>query len=98
MSEPEILVRYLGGEMAHRAFFGGTGQRTRNLLLAVCVVAGLIATPLLGWPGIAIPAVAAGVVFVATLRTHRGSLLERRRRRARWRSRQRTGTDRYTPF
>ena len=98
MTEPETLVRYLGGEDAHRAFFGGTGQRTRNLLLAVCVVGGLIATPLAGWVGIAVPALAAGVIAVATMRTHRGSVLERRRARARWRSRRRTGTDRYTPF
>ena len=98
MSEPETLVRYLGGEDAHRAFFGGTGQRTRNLMLAICVVGGLIATPLIGWLGLAVPAVAAGVVFVATLRTHRGSLLERRRARARWRARGRSGGDRYTPF
>lgn len=98
MSESEALVRHLGGEDAHRAFFGGTGQRTRNLLLAVCIVGGLIATPLIGWAGVAVPAVAAGIVVLATLRTHRGSVLDRRRARARWRARQRTGTDRYTPF
>ena len=98
MSEPDVLVRHLGGEAAHRAFFGGTAARTRNLLLAVCIAAGLIATPLAGWLGIAVPAVAAAAVLLATTRTHRGSLLERHRARARWRSRQRTGTDRYEPF
>jgi hypothetical protein len=98
MSEQQLLVRYLGGESAHRAFFGGTGQRTRNLLLAVCIVGGLIATPFAGWVGIAVPAVAAAVVVFATMRTHRGSVLERRRARRRWRSRARLGTDRYVPF
>lgn len=98
MSDPEVLVRHLGGEAGHRAFFGGTASRTRTLLLGICVLGLLVATPLIGWPGVVLPTVAAGVVLLVTARTYRGSLLERRRARARWASRQRDGSVRFLPY
>lgn len=98
MTETQGVVRYLGGEAAHREFFGGAHSRVRLVLLAGCITAGLILTPLFGWVGIAGPALLALLVLLLTAPTHRGSVLERRRRRARWRDRRRAGTDQFTPF
>ncbi|MBC7589977.1 MAG: hypothetical protein H7226_02885 [Salinibacterium sp.] len=46
------VVRYLGGESGHRSFFGGTHSRTRIVFLSLFVVAGMVLTPLIGWPGL----------------------------------------------
>lgn len=93
------LVRYLGGENSHRSFFGGRGHsKARGIVVAVVVVGGLFLTPMIGWPALAIMLVAVALVLILTARTHNGSIIDRRRRRARWRARQRLGTDRYEPF
>src|ERR1700761_4937368 len=92
------VVRYLGGESGHRSFFGGTHSRTRVVLLVVFVVAGMVLTPLIGWPGLAIAVAGVGITLLVTARTHRGSILDRRRKRARWVARLRAGTDRFVPF
>jgi len=92
------VERQIGGERAHRGFFGGTQPKGRMIGLAVAFVAMLILTPTIGAWGLVI-AVAAGVlVILATLRTHRGSLVERQTRRRRWAQRRREGTDRFQPF
>jgi len=98
MTDTHGVVRHLGGEAGHRSFFGGAHSRVRLILLGLCITAGLVLTPLLGWVGVAAPAAVAAVVLLLTAQTHRGSILERRRRRARWRDRRRTGTDRFVPF
>lgn len=98
MTDTHGVVRHLGGEAGHRAFFGGSHSRVRLTLLGLCITAGLVLTPMLGWVGIAAPAVVALIVLLLTAQTHRGSVLERHRRRARWRERRRTGTDRFEPF
>lgn len=93
------LVRYLGGESSHRSFFGGHGGgKSRGVVVGIVVAGGVLLTPLIGWPALAVTFVAALVVIVMTARTHNGSIVERRRRRARWQARQRLGTDRYEPF
>ncbi|WP_165068677.1 hypothetical protein [Marisediminicola senii] len=92
------VVRYLGGETGHRSFFGGTHSRTRIALLALFMISGLILTPLIGWPGLAIAVGGCGLTFLVTARTHRGSIMDRHRKRARWKHRTRTGTTRYQPF
>lgn len=94
------LVRYLGGESAHRSFFGGhgTGARSRGIIVGIVVAGGLVLTPMLGWPALAVTMLAVLVVLIATADTHNGSIVERRRRRSRWQARQRLGTDKFVPY
>jgi hypothetical protein len=92
------VVRYLGGESGHRSFFGGTHSRSRVILLVFFVIAGMVLTPLIGWPGLAIASVGAGITLLVTATTHRGSILDRRRKRSRWLERLRAGTERFTPY
>jgi hypothetical protein len=91
-------VRYLGGETGHRSFFGGTHSRTRVALIALFIIAGMILTPLIGWPGMLVGISGCGVTFLVTTNTHRGSMIERRLRRTRWKSRVQDGTDAFEPF
>jgi hypothetical protein len=91
-------VRFLGGEAGHRSFFGGTHSRTRVALIAVFIVAGMILTPLIGWPGLVVGIVGVGVTFLVTTKTHRGSIIERRVRRTRWKNRVQAGTDAFEPY
>jgi hypothetical protein len=92
------VIRFLGGESGHRSFFGGTHSRTRITLLGLFVVIGMIVTPLVGWPGLAIALIGCGVTFIVTAKTHRGSIVERRRKRHRWHSRIAEGTTHFTPY
>lgn len=91
-------IRFLGGETGHRSFFGGTHSRTRVALIAVFIVAGMILTPLIGWPGLVVGIVGVGVTFLVTTKTHRGSIVERRTRRNRWKGRVQAGTDAFEPY
>jgi hypothetical protein len=97
-TQTQAVVRYLGGESGHRSFFGGTHSRTRVILLAVFIVGGMILTPLLGWPGLAIAVAGIGLTLLATAKTYRGSIMDRHRKRARWVTRLRAGTHRFTPY
>ena len=92
------VVRYLGGESGHRSFFGGTHSRSRVILLVFFVIAGMVLTPLIGWAGLAIAAAGAGITLLVTATTHRGSILDRRRKRSRWAERLRAGTERFIPY
>lgn len=92
------IIRFLGGETGHRSFFGGTHSRTRVALIAVFIVAGMILTPLIGWPGLVVGIVGVGVSFLVTTKTHRGTIIERRVRRTRWKSRVQSGTDAFEPY
>lgn len=92
-------VRYLGGESGHRSFFGGTASRGRIVAMSVFIAGGMLGLILGG--GITVLVIAAagvGATMIVTASTHRGTILQRRTKRARWRSRQRLGTDSFTPF
>ena len=58
----------------------------------------VVGTPFFGATAVVIAIIAAAIVFLVTARTHRGSILDRRERRVRWKDRRRAGIDRYTPF
>jgi hypothetical protein len=92
------VVRHLGGESGHRSFFGGQHSKSRVAALAVAFVSGIILTPLIGWPGLLVGGALAGGTLLVTARTHRGSVLDRRRRRRRWSVRVRSGTDAFVPY
>lgn len=92
------VSRQIGGERAHRGFFGGTQPKGRMIALGVAFVAMLILTPILGVWGLAVAVGGGLLAILVTQRTHRGSILERRTRRARWAYRRRTGTDVFEPF
>ena len=96
--ETRAVVRYLGGETGHRSFFGGTHSRTRVAMLAIFIAAGIVLTPLVGWPGLAVGAVGCAVTLAVTARTHRGSVVERRRKSRRWHSRVHAGTHEFAPY
>jgi hypothetical protein len=98
MTETRAVVRYLGGETGHRSFFGGTHSRTRVAMLALFIALGIVLTPLIGWPGLAVGAVGCAVTLVVTASTHRGSVVERRRKTRRWRDRGRAGSRDFAPY
>ena len=92
-------VRYLGGEAGHRSFFGGTASRPRIIALTAFIGGGMIGVAFGGGlPVLFIAAAGVGVTMLVTATTHRGTILQRRTKRARWRSRQRLGTDTFVPF
>jgi hypothetical protein len=97
-TQTRATIRYLGGESGHRSFFGGTHSRSRVGLIALFIVAGMILTPLIGWPGLLVGVVGCGITFLVTTKTHRGSIIERRVRRTRWKSRVQAGTDAFEPY
>lgn len=98
MSGTTALQRQLGGEAGHRSFFGGVQSRGRIIGLGSAFVLGLVLTPLMGWPAIAIAATIAGVTMLLTARTHRGTIADRARARRRWRMRRTDGTDIFVPY
>lgn len=91
-------ARHIGGESGHRSFFGGTQSKTRMGFLAVCFIAMLVLTPFAGIWGLAVGVVGGAATLLLTQRTHRGSILERRIKRARWRTRLRDGSHIYEPY
>lgn len=92
------VVRHIGGESGHRAFFGGQGSKARTFGILGFVVAGMFVTVIAGWPGLLLGLVGAGVTMLVTTKTHRGTIAERSRRRRRWKSRVAAGTDAYVPY
>ena len=99
VKQAPTAVRFLGGEAGHRGFFGGTASKGRSIALAVIVVAGMVGMIVMQqvWVLIA-AAAAAGLTFLMTAKTHRGSIIQRRRKRSRWNARKRLGTDVFTPY
>lgn len=93
-----MVGRFIGGEAGHRGFFGGTKGGPRTVGLLVSAGAGLVMVMYWGAPGLILGAVACVLVYVATMTTHRGSLLERYIKRSRWKYRVKTGTDRFEPY
>jgi hypothetical protein len=95
----ETAIRHLGGESGHRSFFGGTSSRGRTVGLAVFIVGGVVGLAFTSSLIVLfIAAAGAGVTMLVTARTHRGTIVQRRAKRSRWRARRRLGTDVYTPY
>jgi hypothetical protein len=90
--------RFIGGESAHRSFFGGIRSKPQIIGLITCALLGWLGVMWVGWPGLVVGVVLALAVFAATVNTHNGSWLERRERRQRWKTRVSTGTDRFVPY
>lgn len=90
--------RFIGGESAHRSFFGGIRSKPQIIGLMACAVLGWAGVMWVGWPGLVVAVVLGLGVFAATVNTHNGSWLERRERRRRWKTRLATGTDRFVPY
>lgn len=97
-TQSRAIVRHLGGESGHRSFFGGTHSKTRIALIIGFVVAGMIVTILVGWPGLLLGLGGVGVTMLVTTKTHRGTIMERSRRRRRWKARVAFGTDAFEPY
>lgn len=92
-----MQTRILGGEGGHRGFFGGSHGRTRTVGLIVVAIGGAVLTIALQGVGLLVTVLAAAVVFLATIRTHRGSPLARWQASRRWRERVRRGTVNFAP-
>jgi len=92
-----VQTRVLGGEGGRRGFFGGSHGRTRTVGLIGVAAAGAVATIVLQAVGLVLTVAALAVVYLATVRTHRGSPLARWQARRRWAERRRTGTDCFAP-
>lgn len=97
-TQTEPYARFLGGESGHRSFFGGTQSRARVALVGLFVIGGMILTILIGLPGLIIGLGGGGLTILLTARTHRGSIVERVRKRRRWRDRLQQGTDAFIPY
>lgn len=95
---PTPLHRFLGGESGHRSFFGGTHSRTRVITLVAVVAASMVLTPVLGWPALAMGVIGCVLTLLVTAKTHRGSIVERRRKRRRWTSRLTSGSTEFAPY
>jgi hypothetical protein len=92
-----VQTRVLGGEGESRGFFGGSTGKTRTVALIVVAPLGMVLTIALQGLGLGIWVAVSALVFVATIRTHRGSPLVRFRARRRWAERRRTGTVVFKP-
>lgn len=90
--------RFIGGESAHRSFFGGIRSKQQIIGLMACALLGWIAVMSFGWPGLVGAVLLALAVFAATVNTHNGSWLDRRARRQRWKERGKLGTDQFVPY
>lgn len=94
-----LETRVLGGEGSHRSVMGGSSTtRTRRYALIGVISVAIVLSPWLGAWSLAVGALAAVVVFIATTADHRGSRLDRWRARRRWKQRQTTGTDLFIPY
>lgn len=92
-----MQTRVLGGEGGRRGFFGGSHGQARTVGLIAVAVFGAVLTIALQGVGLLLTVLASGVVYVATVRTHRGSPLVRWQKARGWTQRRRTGTDRFAP-
>lgn len=92
-----ILERYIGGESQGRSIFGGKRNRPRMIGLGVVFVVGLVVTMIWQGPALVATAVAAAVVWIATMGTHFGSPWKRIQDRRRWKEMTKTGRTRFEP-
>ncbi|UKA56703.1 hypothetical protein LFT45_22785 (plasmid) [Arthrobacter sp. FW305-BF8] len=93
-----MATRFIGGESGHRSFFGGIKSTSQLIGLGGCLLIGFFGMMFTGWPGLVAGVLSGVVVYLLTASTHRGSYWERRKRRARWKERQKAGTDRFIPY
>lgn len=93
-----MQTRSLGGEKGSRGFWGGSHGTSRAVGLGVVALAGAVLTIGFGTAGLLLTVLAAAVVYLATIRTHRGSLLVRWQHDRIWKERLRTGTVAFEPI
>lgn len=93
-----MATRFIGGEAGHRSFFGGIRSKSQLVGLGGSALIGFFGVMFTGWPGLVVGVVSALVVYLLTARTYRGSYVDRRKRRVRWKQRRADGTDRFVPF
>ena len=92
-----MQTRVLGGEAGRRGFFGGSHGKARTRGLIAVAIVGAVLTIALGGVGLVVTVLVAAAVYLATMRTHRGSVLGRWQARRRWKERLRTGTVDFAP-
>lgn len=90
-------ARTLGGEAGHRGLFA-MASRGRAWGIVITVSIGMMLTPYLKLGAILGTLAVVGLIVLLTAGTHNGSILERRRRRQRWKQRQKAGTDHFIPY
>lgn len=90
--------RFIGGESGHRSVFGGTRSKPQIIGYAITFAVGVFGVMNFGWPGLLVGVAVGIIVAILTTGTRRGTVLERRARRKRWKDRQRAGADRYVPY
>lgn len=88
---------HLGGESSSRSFFGGQ-NKGRPIALILVAVGTMIATIMFRGVGLGVGLAVAAIVFVVTIPTERGSWMERRRKRVRWKKRLEFDEGRFVPF
>lgn len=91
-------TRVLGGESAHRSFFGGNHSRSRVVGLVVFFTVGFLGVMNFGFWGLLVGVIGCGVVLAVTTNTHQGTVLDRHTDRARIRARVKDGTDHFIPY
>ncbi len=94
-TETEEGVYILGGEGSHRGFFGAGISKGRAFGIIAIIGGTFVLVPAFGWVALVIGAAALGVVVLATTGTHNGTLIERSRRRRRFKE---SGNDRFVPY
>lgn len=92
-----MQTRVLGGEGGSRGFFGGSHGKTRTVALIAVAPVGAVLTIALQGLGLGIWVATTALVFLATIKTHRGSPLVRWQCRQRWVERAKTGTVVFKP-
>lgn len=90
-------IRTLGGEAGHRGLFA-IASRGRAWGIIVTVIVGMTLTPYLKLGAILGTLAVVGLIVILTAGTHNGSIVDRRRRKSRWKQRQKTGTDHFIPY
>lgn len=96
-TDQDPSVRVLGGEAAHRGLFA-TQSKGRAWAIIVTVIIGMFFTPYFSWAAIIGTLIVVALIVLLTAGTYNGSVLERRRRRYRWKQRQNDHTDQFIPF
>lgn len=92
-----INERFIGGESQGRSFFGGKRNGPRSVGLFVVFVLGVVSTMIWQGPAFIASMAAAGLVWLATLNTHSGSLWKRFQDRRRFKEMTKSGRDRFVP-
>ncbi len=92
------MGRFIGGEAGHRSFFGGNRGGPRTVGLLVMAGIGVFVMMFNGVPGLITGVAGCLLVYLVTMGTHRGSVLQRWVKRRRWNHRKSSGTDVFVPY